>query len=41
MLKILFHTLPGQLTVFSLAFMLIMMLYLFFYVMKKMNDSDK
>jgi hypothetical protein len=41
MLKILFYTLPGQLTVFSLAFMLIMMLYLFFYVMKKMKDSDK
>lgn len=41
MLKVLFHTLPGQLTVLSILFMLFMMGYLFLYVMKKVKEASK
>ena len=41
MLKVLFHTLPGQLTVLSISFMLFMMGYLFFYVMRKVKEASK
>lgn len=40
MLKVLFYTLPGQLTVFSLLSMLFMMGYLIYYVMSKMKEES-
>ena len=41
MLKALFYTVPGQLTLLSISFMLFMMGYIFFYVMKKVKEASK
>lgn len=41
MLKVLFYSLPGQLTVLSISFMVFMMGYLIYYVMKKMKEESK
>jgi hypothetical protein len=41
MLDILLHTLPGQLTLVTLAFMFVMMSFMFFYVMTKVKESTK
>ena len=41
MLKVLFYSFPGQLTLLSISFMLFMMGYLVYYVMKKMKEESK
>ncbi len=41
MLKVLFYSLPGQLTVLSISFMLFMMGYLIYYVMRKVKEESK
>lgn len=39
MLEILFHTREGQLTIFILIFMLVMMVFLFTYFIRNMNKD--
>jgi hypothetical protein len=41
MLDILFHTREGQLTVFILIAMLVMMIFLFTYFIRNMNKASK
>jgi hypothetical protein len=41
MLDILLHTLPDQLTLATLAFMFVMMAFMFFYVMSKVKEATK